>query len=63
MKAIEEEDPAMLLKPTVEGLGYLFVLPLKQPMITCGNIYDYATGVTPDFQLRDLLFTKQKSRR
>lgn len=62
-KAFDEEDPSKIVKPTIEGLGFLFILPLKQPMTTAGNIYDYTTGETPDFQLRDLFFTKQKSRR
>lgn len=62
-KAFDEEDPSKIVKPTIEGLGFLFILPLKQPMTTAGNIYEYTTGETPDFQLRDLFFTKQKSRR
>lgn len=61
MKAVEEEDPAMLLKPSVEGLGCLFVLPLKQAMIACGNLYDYATGVIPDFQLRDVCSSSRRA--
>lgn len=62
-KAIEEEDPSLMVKPGVKMIGHVGILPLGQPVITIGNMYDYMTGETPDFQLRDLFFTKQKSRR
>lgn len=62
-KAWEEDDPSMLIKPTIEALGFSLGLPLRQPIITLGNIYDFATGETPDFQLRDLAYPRQRSRR
>lgn len=61
-KALEEEDAGRLAKPTAEAAGYLFGLPLKQPIITVGNIWDYLTGEDPEFYVRDLFFVKPKSR-
>jgi hypothetical protein len=63
LDAEEEVEPERLVKAGVEATGYFFGLPLKQPIITIGNIYDYMTGDTPDFQLRDLLFVKPRDRR
>lgn len=57
-RALEEEDAGGLAKPTAEAAGYLFGLPMKQPIITVGNIWDYVTGEDPDFYVRDLLFVK-----
>lgn len=62
-KALEEEDAGLLVKPTVEAAGYLLGLPLKQPIITVGNVWDYLTGEDPEFEVRDLFFVKPKSRR
>lgn len=62
-RALEEEDAGGLAKPTAEAAGYLFGLPLKQPIITVGNIWDYVTGEDPDCYVRDLLFVKPKDRR
>lgn len=62
-RALEEEDAGGLAKPTAEAAGYLFSLPMKQPIITVGNIWDYVTGEDPDFYVRDLLFVKPKDRR
>ena len=62
-RALEEEDAGGLAKPTAEAAGYLFGLPMKQPIITVGNIWDYVTGEDPDFYVRDLLFVKPKDRR
>jgi len=62
-RALEEEDAGELAKPTAEAAGYLFSLPMKQPIITVGNIWDYVTGEDPDFYVRDLLFVKPKDRR
>ena len=62
-KAVEEEDPERAVRPTVEAVGYIFQLPLKQPVITLGNIWDYMTGEDPEFEVRDLFFVKPKSRR
>lgn len=62
-KALEEEDAGLLVKPTAEAAGYLLGLPLKQPIITVGNVWDYLTGEDPEFEVRDLFFVKPKSRR
>jgi hypothetical protein len=62
-KAIKDEDPGKIVRPTVEAAGYLFGLPLKQPIITVGNLWDYITGNDPELELRDLVFVKPKSRR
>ena len=62
-KALEEEDAMKMAKPTAEAVGYLFGLPMKQPIITCGNLWDYLTGEDPDFEVRDLFFTKPKGRK
>lgn len=62
-KAVEEEDPERAVKPTIEAVGYALQLPLKQPVITLGNIWDYMTGEDPEFEVRDLFFVKPKSRR
>ena len=62
-KALEEEDAGMLIKPTAEAAGYLLGLPLKQPIITVGNVWDYMTGIDPEFEVRDLFFVKPKNRR
>lgn len=62
-KALEEENAGKLAKPTAEAVGYLFSLPMKQPIITVGNIWDYLTGEDPEFEARDLFFVKPKDRR
>ena len=62
-KALEKEDPALLAKPTAEAVGYAFSLPLKQPIITVGNLWNYLTGKDPDFAVRDLFFVKKKEKK
>lgn len=62
-KAMEEEDAGKLVKATAEAGGYLFGLPMKQPIITVGNLWDYVTGEDPELYARDLFFVKPKSRR
>lgn len=62
-KALEEEDAEKLARPTAEAVGYLFGLPMKQPIITVGNVWDYVTGNDPDFYVRDLFLVKPKERR
>ena len=58
MKAYEEGDPEIAVKQAAETIGYLFKLPMKQVIITLGNIYDYAAG-KDDLEPRDLIFTKR----
>ncbi|MGE4558234.1 MAG: hypothetical protein AB7D07_15630 [Desulfovibrionaceae bacterium] len=43
-KALEEEDPERLIKPTIEAAGYLFALPMNQAIITAGGVWDFMTG-------------------
>lgn len=62
-KALEKEDVSLLARPTAEALGYAFSLPMKQPIITVGNLWNYLTGDDPDFAVRDLFFTKKKDRK
>jgi hypothetical protein len=58
-KALEEEDPERLIKPTIEAAGYLFALPMNQAIITAGGVWDFMTG-DPDAEVRDLFFRKRK---
>lgn len=62
-KALEKEDVSLLARPTAEALGYALSLPMKQPIITVGNLWNYLTGDDPDFAVRDLFFTKKKDRK
>ncbi len=59
-RALEKGDAGEMAKPTAEALGYLFGLPMKQPIITVGNLWDFVTGEDPDFAVRDLFFVKPK---
>jgi len=62
-KALEKGEPSALVKPTVEAIGYGMALPLKQPVITIGNMWDYCTDPSSEFYVRDLFFTKPKGRK
>ena len=62
-KAIEEDEPEKIIKPTVKALSYLGGLPLDGPFIPVENVYDYLSGNDPEFYFRDLLYRKPKSRR
>ena len=63
-KAIEEDDYEKLGKKTAEFAGLASGgLITSQQIITIGNVWDYMAGDAPDFELRDLFFKKQKSRR
>lgn len=59
-KAVEKDDYSKLAKPTAEAVGYAFGLPLKQPIITVGNMWNWMIGEDPDFAVRDLFLVKQK---
>ena len=61
-KAIEERDAKRAVKQTAETFGYLYSLPLKQIIITSGNLFDLFTDPNTEFFARDLLFVKPKSR-
>ncbi|MDK2957599.1 MAG: hypothetical protein PWQ57_3097, partial [Desulfovibrionales bacterium] len=58
-KALEEEDPERLIKPTIEAAGYLFALPMNQAIITAGGVWDFMTG-DPDAEVRDLFFRTRR---
>lgn len=66
-KALTDEDYEVdgkkMSRLSVRTLGFLSGLPLGQAEITTFNIIDYMDGTTEDFELRDLFFRKQKSRR
>lgn len=64
-KALEKDDltSKKVVEKTAEAGGYLASLPLKQFVITVGNMWDYLTGEDPDLHVRDLFFVKPKSRR
>lgn len=59
-KAIEKDDHSKVTKQTAETLGYIFHWPMKQIIITVGNIYDYATGEDPEFEIRDIFYRKRR---
>jgi methyl-accepting chemotaxis protein len=62
-KAIEKDDATAWVKPVAEAVGYGMGLPLKQPIITVGNMWDYVTDPSSEFYVRDLFFVKPKERR
>lgn len=62
-KALEDREPEKLVKPTAEAVGFILQLPMKQVIISVGNVWDYMTGKDPEFKVRDLFYTKPKSRR
>ena len=55
-------DTEKAVKATAEAAGYVFSLPLKQPIITLGNLWDYMTDPKSEFYVRDLFFVKPKDR-
>jgi hypothetical protein len=59
IKAYEEGDPSIAIEQGAESIGYLLRLPLKQFIITLGNLYDYASG-QEDLEPRDLVFTRKR---
>ena len=63
IKALEDDEPAAMVKPALKATGYLFCLPIGQPLITCGNMWDYVTNPRSEFHVRDLFFVKPESRK
>lgn len=63
IKALEHDEPAAMVKPALKATGYLFSLPIGQPLITCGNMWDYITNPRSEFYVRDLFFVKPESRK
>ena len=51
-----------LAKASAEAAGFVLCLPAKQAVITLGNMWDWLTDDDPDFELRDLVYAKQKNR-
>lgn len=63
-KAIAEDDYRRLGTRTAEFVGMASGgMITSQHIITIGNVWDYMSGEADDFELRDLLFKKQESRR
>lgn len=62
-KAIAEGKTDHLLKSSVEALGFAAHLPIKQAVISVGNVWEYINGDDPDFYIRDLFYAKPQSRR
>lgn len=56
------EEPGKLVKTAFDAGGYWFHYPSRQITTTVGNIFDAMTGES-DFELRDLVFPRQQSRR
>ncbi|WP_407845090.1 hypothetical protein [Desulfovibrio falkowii] len=63
-KAIADDDYDRLGKRTAEFAGMMSGgMITSQHIITIGNVWDYMADNTDDFELRDLFFRRQKSRR
>ena len=56
-------DGKKLAKLSLKTLGYVGALPLGQAEISAFNVWDYMDGTSGDYELRDLIFRRQKSRR
>ena len=63
IKALEDDDPGAMVKPAIKATGYIFSLPIGQPLITCGNLWDYVTNPRSELYVRDLFFEKPESRK
>lgn len=50
-------------KYALQLAGYALALPAGQAEITLFNLIDYMDGTTQDYELRDLIFRRQESRR
>ena len=56
-------DGKKAAKLGLKTLGYVAGLPLGQAEISAFNVWDYLDGTSGDYELRDLIFRRQKSRR
>ncbi len=56
-------DGKKFAKLSLKTLGYMGGLPLGQAEISAFNVWDYLDGTSGDYELRDLIFRRQKSRR
>ena len=61
--AVAEGKTDRLLKSSVEAVGFAAQLPIKQAVISVGNVWEYINGDDPDFYIRDLFYAKPQSRR
>ena len=66
-KALTDEDYKFdgkkFARLSLRTVGFLSGMPLGQAEISAFNVVDYLDGTDGDFELRDLLFRRQKSRR
>lgn len=66
-KALFSEDydaeSEKLVRKGLRAAGYIRGLPLSQAEISVMNILDYINGTNGDFEIRDLIYKKQESRR
>ena len=62
-KAIAEGKSDRLAKSTIEAVGFAAHLPIKQAVISVGNVWSFMNGDDPDLYVRDLFFAKPQSRR
>lgn len=61
--ALAEGNTDGLVKSSVQALGFAARLPIQQAVISVGNVWNYMIGEDPDFYLRDLFFSKPRSRK
>ena len=59
----EKADLKKLSRAALLTGGHALGLPAGQAEITLFNLWDYIDGASPDFELRDLFFRRQESRR
>lgn len=62
-EAASEGKTDHLVKISIEAVGFIAPLPIKQAVISVGNVWEYINGDDPDFYIRDLFFTKPQNRR
>lgn len=63
-KALEKDaDWIKIGKAAAETTGYALGLPLKQAVISLGNLCEWWSGDDPEFYIRDLFFAKPKDRK
>ena len=63
IKKVDEMDGKKAAKYALQLSGYALALPAGQAEITLFNLIDYMDGTTQDYELRDLIFRRQESRR
>ena len=63
IKKVDEMDGKKAAKYALQLSGYALALTAGQAEITLFNLIDYMDGTTQDYELRDLIFRRQESRR